>query len=416
MSPKPSSRPSWASSDDHLLLGVGVILVGLAFYAWLAWTNHHAEIAAGFVRAAHWHIRALLWLSDDGWPARVMRRLVPDPGALRGFAAYYADLDRRMLAADPALMTPGKLWEVAGAVCAPFRWPAAGLLAGLAALCFVRAAPARFTRELDLDGLAAEHARTYRSTAAFVRRKLGVVAPRAGEPRPADPSLHPQEWVEHYATGKDGRYDDSAARAELGHQLGPVWQGVGQAAPHVRILYAAFALHLAGRLADALDLLGDASESLAEPVSGEGPGGPEHPLALPPGVAAAADEVLRDPDIAGPARAIAVRHGYTAPALMGLLNEARRRGGVFQPALFAWLRLVDRRLWYALHSLGFPADRLAHDLHPNPLVEAVGARDHWAAENAAGGPLLVPSIERAALCVRAAAGDAAPASEAQEPP
>ena len=393
-------RASWASNDDHLLLSLAVIAFGLAFYGWLLWSNYHTEISAGVVRLAHWHIH-------------VIRRFAAAHVALQSLSDYYADLDRRMLAADPARMTVSKLWEVAAVVGSPFRWPAAVLLAGLAVLCFFRSSAARFSRDFDLGSLMREHAKTFRTTAAFVERELGVVAPRAGEPRPADPALHPEEWIERYATA-DGAYDEAAARAELARQLGPVWQGIRSAAPHVRVLYAAFALHLVGRLPDTLALLGDMSEGLAAPEPGEGPGGPEQPLVLPATVVAIADGALLDPEVAGAAKAVVSRHGYTAPALMTLLNEARRRYGSLQPALFASLRLVDRRLWYALHSLGFASDTPGQDLHPNPYVEAVGARDHWAAELAAGGPLLVPALEGAVVAVRAAAGDAARVGKNQE--
>ena len=89
------------------------------------------------------------------------------------------------------------------------------------------------------------------------------------------------------------------------------------------------------------------------------------------------------------------RHAYTNPAMMELLVEARRRAGVLAPAQFAWLKLVDRRLWYALHSLGYETDGFGRYLHPNPRVEAIGARDHWAAERAAGAPVIEPNLSRA---------------------
>ena len=72
------------------------------------------------------------------------------------------------------------------------------------------------------------------------------------------------------------------------------------------------------------------------------------------------------------------------------------------PAQFAWLKLVDRPLWYALHSLGFETEGFGRYLHPNPRVEAAGARDHWAAERIAKRPLTSPDIERALEAVRAA--------------
>jgi len=390
--PSQQGRPSRPSNDDTALVCFVVVVFGLGFFGWLLWSSHHTEISAGFVQAAHWHIRALQRFTDahDG-------------------------LDARMLGADPARMAPAKLWEVAGVVGGVFRWPVALLLAGLGILCFFRAAPARFTRKLDLLGLKREQARTFRTTAAFVERRLGLVPPRDGEPRPADPALHPDEWIARYAMAAGGGYEAARAHAELARQLGPLWQGVGHAAGHVRVLYVAFAMHLAGRRDASLALLGDMAEALAAPAPGEGPGGPEQPLGLPRALARFADVELRDPELAGPAAAAASRHGYTAPALMTLLTEARRHTGVLAPAQFNSLKLVDRRLWYALHSLGFPAEGLGQHPHPNPLVEAIGARDHWAAECLAGGPLLLPAVERASRSVRAAAGDAGGTPKEDQP-
>ena len=391
----PNSR-NWSSTDDYTVLSLAVIVLGLGVFGWLGWSSYHAEISAGFVRLAHWHILAL---------QRVTRE--------------FDALDRRMLAADPARMSIGKLWQVAGAVGRPLRYPASLILCGLGLLCFRRAASTRFTRKLDVDGLLREQARTFRSTAAFVERKLGIVVPRDGEPRPADPALHPGEWMARYAAAPDGQYDHVAAEIELACQLGPVWQGIRQAAPHVRVLYAAFALHLAQRRQDSLALLGDLAEALAEPVPGEGPGGPEKPLvvsAVIAALAALAADHLCDPAVAAPAKTITARHAYTAPALMSLLTEARRCSGVLAPAQFNSLRLVDRKLWYALHSLGFPTESLGEYPHPNPLIEAIGARDHWASECLLGIPLHTPQTRRAEAAICAAAAETSRLEKQQERP
>jgi len=71
------------------------------------------------------------------------------------------------------------------------------------------------------------------------------------------------------------------------------------------------------------------------------------------------------------------------------------RAGVLAPAQFSWVKLVDRPLWYALHSLGFESEGLGRYAHPNPRVEAAGARDHWATERAADRPVHWPAVERA---------------------
>ncbi len=85
---------------------------------------------------------------------------------------------------------------------------------------------------------------------------------------------------------------------------------------------------------------------------------------------------------------------------MSLLNSARLRAGVLAPGQFAWLKLVDRPLWYALASLGFETEGIGRYLHPNPRGEAVGARDHWAIERLMGVPVLEPSLDRAIEALR----------------
>jgi intracellular multiplication protein IcmP len=128
---------------------------------------------------------------------------------------------------------------------------------------------------------------------------------------------------------------------------------------------------------------------------------PKTALTFPPSVVAVADYWLADDEIGPPAWALARRHGFTAPALMTVLTQARLRAGVLAPAQFAFLKLVDRRLWYALHSLGFPTDGPSQQPHPNPRVEAIGARDHWATEDTMGMPILTPALDRAVAAIRA---------------
>lgn len=126
------------------------------------------------------------------------------------------------------------------------------------------------------------------------------------------------------------------------------------------------------------------------------------PYAVPAGVVDQADEALLAVGVFEQARRITNGHAYTAPALMGLLIAARRRSGVLAPAQFACLKLIDRSLWYALHSLGVEGEGPGQRNHPNPRIEAAGARDHWATERMAGEPLIIPSVGRAVSAVRAA--------------
>ena len=104
------------------------------------------------------------------------------------------------------------------------------------------------------------------------------------------------------------------------------------------------------------------------PRQKEGPAGPEASVPAPPQVVAAADVIVRRPDLR-PYLALADRHGFAAPAVMTVLYEARRRAGVLAPAQFNFVKLIDRRLWFALHSLGFPAEeRMQEPVMPTPRL------------------------------------------------
>src|SRR6516162_2743275 len=391
----PNPRLAWPSSDDNTGFNLIVILLGCCVGAYLLWTYYHGEISAGVIALRHHEIAFIELFTDR-----------------------YDLADRQMLAADPEGVTLRDLYGISHAIGMFFRIPAAVFMLLLAAICAARAAPARYKRAFDLDVLIREQAASFGTSAAFVRRHLHLVppagaGPRAGlrphpraaagswpaDPRPADYALTPEEWIARFATGPDGGFDEATARYALLRQLGPRWRGLREASPQVRCLIAAFALHLAQRRPDALRLLGDISASLAS-TDQDKPEGPDAPLALPASAVPEADAFLGEGELVAPALAIANRHAYAHTALMELLNTARLRAGVLAAGQFAWLKLVDRPLWYALHSLGFDTEGIGRYLHPNPRVEAVGARDHWAAERLAGEPVIEPNMDRAIEALR----------------
>lgn len=372
-SPPPPRGRSWPSGDDTLFVAVIVIAAALGLMGYMAWTRNHAEISRGFALLAHWHIQLIQYVTDE-----------------------YDSLDRQLLNADYRRVTLEGIYAAAASIGSWFRKPVAVLLGVLAVACFVRSPSARYRRRFDLDGLIAEQAKSFRTIAAFAARRLRLRDLRSGDPRPADPALQPQEWLDRHAL-RNGAVNAAALRAGLVRQLGGRWAGPEQAAPHVRVLFAAFALHGDQRQEEALALLGELSEAL-RPSGREAETGPDAPLRVTGPVVARADAV-----IAGSAAAVAqaARHAFTAPALMTVLLEARRAGGVLAPAAFNAVKLVDRPLWYALHSLGFPSEAHGRTQHPNAAVEALGARDHWAVENNAGRPVVTPSVERAAAALLA---------------
>ena len=378
MQPRPNPRATWASGDDNGGFFLLVTVVGLGVLSYVAWLNYHSVISAAVMAVFHQQI-----------------------GLLQHVTHRFDLADRQMMASDPAGVTLHDLYGIAHAIGMFLRIPATAFIAVLAVICLVRATPSRYRRGFDIDALARELAISFPVTAAFAGRHLKL-APPAPTPRPGDYAQTPEEWIAAWATGEDGTFDAAAARQALVLQLGAPWRGAEQAAPAARCLFVVFALHLAERRADALRLLGLLSTGLA----GQGqdaPEGPDKPLTLSAAAITEADALLPDHGLMASAQAIAQRHTYTHTALMALLTAARRQAGVLAPAQFAWLKLVDRPLWYALHSLGFETEGFDRYLHPNPRAEAIGARDHWAVELAAGEPIIEPAIDRAIDALRAVA-------------
>ena len=367
--------PGAIGSDDYTGFSLILICVGLAILGWTAWKLWHAEISAGALLVAHREMQAIAWVSDR-----------------------FSQADIGVQRADPAGVQFNDLVRLYRNIGTEFLYPAMALVLGLAALSFFRAGNARFTRAFDLDKLMAEQAKTSRSTAAFVGRNLTLSGVRAGDPRPADPALHVSEWIAKYAQ-RDGRFHEASARRELVRQLGAEWKGRSSASPTVRCMLAAFALHGAERREEAAGLLGLLSEGLPVDKTDSGDG-PEEPLAFDPKTLAVADRVLAETKAAVWAIEIMDAHHFTTPGLMSVLNAARLRSGVLAPAQFAFLKLVDRRLWYALHALGFESDGLIAHPHPSQRVEAIGARAHWAAERAVGAPIPTPEFDAAIAAIR----------------
>lgn len=380
------NRSAWPSSDDFTLASMLVIAIGAVFFGWLGWTYYHETIAAGVALLAHWQIKVI-----------------------HHFTPALDQLDITIQTANLRTVRFTDILSVLNATGAYLRDPAICVILLIATVCFFRAAPSRFTRPLDLDGLTQEQAKTFRSTAAFVGRHLKLVPLDKKAVRPADPALHALEWAARFAIRKDGSFDADAARRAFARQLGRPWHGLADAESPVRLMFAVFALHLAQKRSEAQDLLGMFAETLPKGGAREA-AGPVKPYGLSRQLVEKVDDVLRQDAICQPAETIAERHAFAAPALMSLLTQARRRAGVLAPGQFAGLKLVDRGLWYALHSLGFEGDGPGQTTHPNPRVEAAGARDHWAAERALARPIQTPNVERAVDTIRAVVGQDGDAS------
>jgi hypothetical protein len=215
------------------------------------------------------------------------------------------------------------LYGISHAVGMFFRIPAVAPIVILAAVCTVRAAPSRYKRGFDLEGLIREQAASFPVTAAYVGRALRLVPP-SDNVRPADYALTPDEWLQRFAFDRHGQFDAVRAASALAGQLSARWSGPKAAAPAARFLFVVFGLHLAQHREQALALLGAASAALGS-ISDDAEFGPRCPLQLPDPLVAKTDALITDPAAFEVASTVAAGHAYTATALMALLNAARTR-------------------------------------------------------------------------------------------
>ena len=88
------------------------------------------------------------------------------------------------------------------------------------------------------------------------------------------------------------------------------------------------------------------------------------------------------------------RHAYTLTVL-SLLIIAAREDGVLALADFLWLKLVDRRMWFMMNTVG----------RQTPPAEVAGPFAHWNAERLLGRKISTPMVEEAVNALEAALKD-----------
>lgn len=344
----------------YLLLLLAVVVLAV----WL-WLNLHGQVAYAVLVWKHAELQAL-----------------------HSATSTYDGVDQQVVSIPPDQMTLGQIGRLFNIVGSSISTPSCAVLLGLAAAAYFFAPSRRFRTPLDADGVFRAQGEPFRCAGAYVGREQPLVEPKPGMLRANDFALHAPEWIARHAWHPKAGFQPSLCRLALARQLGPVWTGTAAAQPHARFLFAAFALHAVRERAEATRLLGDFAGHVARC-------GGQDAVNMPAELVARADVILADRDVTAGCVEVAVRHAFQTTVLMAVLEHAQDKAGVLAPAQFNGLKLVDRGLWYALHSLGMP----------NPYVEALGARDHLAAERMAGRPLPSLSIDRAMLTVRSHVGD-----------
>lgn len=151
-------------------------------------------------------------------------------------------------------------------------------------------------------------------------------------------------------------------------QLGPVFNGFDHCPPHCAALAAVFMARMNRDRSAALKILAALDKSTSE-------GKPDYSVAT---------SVLKQYENAENVQAVVSSHAYLLTVLASLLRGSRD-DGVMPSADFLWLKIVDRRLWYMLNSVG----------RQTPYCEVGGPFAHWIAEKTTGRRSLAPMIDEA---------------------
>lgn len=151
-------------------------------------------------------------------------------------------------------------------------------------------------------------------------------------------------------------------------QLGPVWNGFEHCPPHACALAAVFMARMNRDKAAAYKILGALDKSTSE-------GKPDYSVATSTLKKYQQTEIVQD---------VLEKHAYLLTIMASLLM-ASRDDGVMPSSDFLWLKLVDRRLWYMLNSIG----------RQTPFAEVGGPFAHWVAEKVTHRRSLAPMIDEA---------------------
>ena len=276
------------------------------------------------------------------------------------------------------------------------KWMFAAGIAILAGVVAFKMRGGGYSSKFDLNSLIHFQTLEWKVTAVSAAFKPDTA------PAQLDPAMRPSDWVREKKAWRKregnemGGLDLDVVRRELEEQVGPTWRGLEPSHPtYVKALIVIFGLHhkntmttlnpkdkvFKERITVSLDLRGKISQiyaaNLHDPRSKD----------VDAKVEALIAPYLADKKLMASCEKRMKDFGYLHTALVHLLTEARRAGGVLASAEFLWLKHVDRTLWYGLNNAG---RRAFH-------TEGAGIIAHYQAERVSGHALVEPHVAEAVM-------------------
>lgn len=269
------------------------------------------------------------------------------------------------------------------------KWPFGALLSIITLWCMFKGPTSLYRRNLGLEGLIQEQAKTFQSITPFTKFNPSTMKFRApGSPVPAElplfsEALSPVEWIAfNRVPMPDGNLDEYAAEKAFSRQLIGPWKGALNQKDYIKILLAAFCLKANRKRNEADAMLGRVASCWDHQKGLQ----LSHDRAL----LKEAKKILKNKKLSENFHKRINKHAFITTAIIAGLEQARQEGGVLAPAQFVWLRGYDRSLWYALNNLGRQAFHM----------EAIGSMAHYRAEKQVQRPIPKPRVRDAVVALR----------------
>jgi len=334
-----------------------MILVGLIlFFIW---------------KMGHQHIVSFVFMINV-WQAKLVTLFVENP--------VLANKIYLMQTLDPATVDWAQLVDLTASIGDYVRYPVLVILILMAIYLYYSNVTLKFRKTHDMKTLRAQEQHNWPAIMPVIKEDLVSQDVSQG---PWAMALTPIEFARKYDLLKkeDVLLDNPMPGMEMTAgvkrgdakriftlQLGPYWEGFDHCSPQAYALAAVFMARMNRDRKSATLILETLDKSFAL-------GKPDFTVAR---------AVLKKYQNMENVREITEKHAYLL-TVMASLVAAARLDGVVPTAEFLWLKVIDRRLWYMLNSIG----------RQTPYAEVGGPFAHWRAENAMGRRSLVPMIDEA---------------------
>ncbi len=286
-----------------------------------------------------------------------------------------------MQTVDPQDIDWGDLVELTNRVGEYMRYPIAAILVFMAFFLYKSNVTLRFKKTHNMNSLKTQEQANWPCIIPAVKQ-LDLVSQDVNK-GPWAMALTPMEFARKYKLlrKEDAILDNPMPGQEMTAgikrgdakrvftlQLGPYFEDFSSCSPQLRAMAAVFMARM-NRDREAADLiLKTLDRTYAD-------GKPDYSVANPTLEKYKNTELVQE---------IVQKHAYQLTVIAELLLAARD-DGVVPSAEFLWLKVIDRRLWYMLNSVG----------RQTPYSEVGGPFAHWRAEQVMGRRSLTPMIDEA---------------------